>query len=59
MSNSQSSYVEQAEVVPVTPEHEAPIGFFIIGIVVNLVLITAYFVWAYKQWKKPGKSDRS
>lgn len=35
------------------PEHEAPIGFFAIGLVVNLVLITAYFIWAYKQWKKP------
>jgi hypothetical protein len=56
MSNRQSSYSEQAEADPATPQHEAPIGFFAIGIVVNLVLITAYFIWAYKQWKKPGKT---
>lgn len=59
MSNNQSSYSEQAEVVPIMPQHEAPIGFFAIGIVVNLVLITAYFIWAYKQWKKPGKRNKS
>jgi hypothetical protein len=59
MSNEQSSYSEQAEADPATPQHEAPIGFFAIGIVVNLVLITAYFIWAYKQWKKPGKADKS
>jgi hypothetical protein len=58
MSNKQSSYSEQAEADPATPQHEAPIGFFAIGMVVNLVLITAYFVWAYKQWKKPGKADK-
>lgn len=28
--------------------------FFTIGIVINLVMITAYFVWAFKQWKKAG-----
>lgn len=58
MSNKQSSYSEQAEASPATLQHEAPIGFFAIGIVVNLVLITAYFIWAYKQWKKPGKADK-
>ena len=57
MSNSQSSQVEQAVIVPETPEHEAPIGFFVIGIVINLVLITAYFIWAYKQWKKSDRRD--
>jgi heme/copper-type cytochrome/quinol oxidase subunit 2 len=28
------------------------IGFFGIGVVINVVMITAYFIWAYKQWKK-------
>ncbi len=55
MSNKQSSYSEQTEADPVTPQHEVSIGFFAIGIVVNVVLITAYFIWAYKQWKKPDK----
>jgi len=39
--------------------HQAPIGFFAIGIVINVVLITAYFIWAYKQWKKPRSRDES
>ena len=59
MSNKQSSYSEQTAVDPVTPQHEVSIGFFAIGIVVNLVLITAYFIWAYKQWKKPDKPDKA
>ena len=29
-------------------------AFFAVGIVINLVMITAYFVWAYKQWGKTG-----
>ena len=27
-------------------------AFFAVGIVINLVMITAYFIWAYKQWGK-------
>jgi len=33
------------------------IGFFAIGIVVNIVMITAFFIWARKQWKKTSKTD--
>ena len=49
------SHTESSEVSTVPAGHEAPVGFFAIGLVVNLVLITAYFVWARKQWKKPDK----
>ena len=31
--------------------------FFAVGIVINLVMITAYFFWAYKQWGKSGARD--
>lgn len=31
--------------------------FFAVGIVINLVMITVYFIWAYKQWGKTGTSD--
>jgi hypothetical protein len=27
-------------------------AFFVVGAVINIVMITAYFIWAYKQWKK-------
>jgi len=58
VSTEKSNYSEQSDANPVLPGHEAPIGFFAIGIVINLVLITAYFIWAYKQWKKPQKRDQ-
>lgn len=57
MSKQQLSHTEASEVTTVSTGHEAPVGFFAIGLVVNLVLITAYFVWARKQWKKPGRRD--
>ena len=28
------------------------IGFFAVGIVINIALVAAYFIWAYKQWKR-------
>jgi len=27
-------------------------AFFAIGMVINLIILVAFFVWAYKQWKK-------
>ena len=64
MSNHQSSSSEtSAATVSVdsnpTINEGAPIGFFAIGIGVNLVLIAAYFIWALRQWKKPGARDKS
>jgi hypothetical protein len=32
-------------------------GFFAIGFVINIVMITAFFLWARKQWKKTSKAD--
>ena len=58
MSNNTTAYTEQS-----LPDHTGAepdfslAGFFAIGMVVNLVLITAYFIWAYKQWGKKDKND--
>ena len=27
-------------------------AFYAVGIVINLVMIAAYFIWAFKQWNK-------
>ncbi len=27
-------------------------GFFAVGIVINIALVAAYFIWAYKQWNR-------
>ena len=31
--------------------------FFAVGIVVNLVLITAFVLWAIRQWKKTDRRE--
>ena len=57
MNENTIAYTEQP-VADSPPEQKDPlIVFFGIGIVINLVMITAYFIWAYKQWKKPGKPE--
>jgi len=57
VSNQLTSYTEQPA-ADSGPEHnDSMIVFFGIGIVINVVMITAYFIWAYKQWKKSDKQD--
>jgi hypothetical protein len=34
-----------------------PMAFFAIGIAINLALLTAFALWAVRQWKKGGKRD--
>lgn len=52
-------YTEQvAAVVEIQPEVEQEdltINFFIIGGVINIVMIFSYFIWAFRQWKKIDK----
>ncbi len=31
--------------------------FFAAGVVINLVMITAYIIWAYRQWNKQAAND--
>ena len=38
-------------------EREDLTTFFAVGVIINIVMITAYFFWAYKQWGKTGTSD--
>ena len=57
MSDQTAAYTEQP--VPAAPQEadDSLVGFFAIGMVINLVLITAYFIWAYKQWGKKQEKD--
>ena len=57
MSESQTTYTEQPAAVQTAPQNESLMVFLGIGVVINLVLITAYFVWARKQWKKTDRRD--
>ena len=57
MSDKVTAYSEQPAVENVSAQHEPSLGFWGVGIALNLVLITAYFVWAYKQSKKRRDED--
>ena len=57
MSNQLTSYTEQPAADSGSEQNDSMIVFFGIGIVINVVMITAYFIWAYKQWKKSDKQD--
>jgi len=32
-------------------------GFFAIGLVINVVMLIAFFIWAYRQWNKKGNNS--
>jgi len=40
-----------------TREHGPGLGFFAVGMVINIVLIVAFFVWAVKQRRNKKKQD--
>ena len=40
---------------PVSEEHNPGTSFFVIGGVINITMILAYFVWAFGAWKKVDK----
>ncbi len=50
--SSSDTHLEQS-----TPEAESSgpsVEFFAVGIIINIVLVAAYLIWAYKQWNKSG-----
>ena len=51
-SNAGAKTVQTTQPAPVHNGGDATMGFFAVGIVINLVMITAYFIWAFRQWKK-------
>lgn len=57
MDGQISASVEQ----PISVAEDKPVDslfyFFAAGIVVNIVLILAYFLWATRQWKMKGKEN--
>jgi hypothetical protein len=57
VSGKLTSYTEQPAVDSGPEQNHPMLGFFGIGVVINVVMITAYFIWAYKQWKKSEKQD--
>ena len=49
---SENTILQSEESVPPSGETTGPsIEFFAVGIAINLILIAAFFVWAFKQGK--------
>jgi len=57
MNTDTSNYTEQPSAADTTSPQHPLFGFFAIGIAVNVVLIAAYLVWAFRQWKKKGRAE--
>jgi hypothetical protein len=54
--------LQSGETDPVSTEQPDPVnqgehlyGFFAIGMIINVVMLIAFFIWAYRQWKKTDK----
>ena len=55
---------QSGETNPVITEQPDPVqqgehlyGFFAIGMIVNVVMLLAFFIWAYRQWNKKGTGE--
>jgi hypothetical protein len=51
-STTAAKTVQTTQPEPVHNGGDATLAFFAVGMVINLVMITAYFIWAFRQWKK-------
>ncbi|MDH5356700.1 MAG: hypothetical protein OEY09_19835 [Gammaproteobacteria bacterium] len=56
-NNLTTTYTEQPVSAPEHESNDLTIGFFAIGMAINIIMITAYFIWAYRQWGKSNKKD--
>ncbi len=49
-------YTEQP--VKEVEKEDLTMNFFVVGGVINIVMILAYFVWAVRQWKRIDKLNK-
>lgn len=54
-NSSVSLHTEQPVAVSAAEEKDLTINFYVVGGVINIVMITAYFIWALKAWKRADK----
>ena len=58
-TSSLSSYTEQpASVAALAEEKDHSNNFYIVGGVINIVMISAYFIWAFRAWKRADKRKK-
>lgn len=62
MSTASSKYIISTQAIQPVPEgmysREDLSVFFSIGIVINIVMVIGFFVWAVKQWRKHDSSEK-
>lgn len=54
-NSSVSLHTEQPVSVSAEEEKDLTTNFYVVGGVINIVMITAYFIWAFGAWKKADK----
>ena len=54
-NSSVSLHTEQHVSVSAEEEKDLTTNFYVVGGVINIVMITAYFIWAFGAWKKADK----
>ena len=50
-----SAHTEQAASVSAQEEKDHTTNFYLVGGAINITMITAYFIWAFRAWKKADK----
>ena len=48
-------HTEQPVSVPELEEKDLTTNFYLVGGAINITMITAYFIWAFRAWKKADK----
>lgn len=54
-STAVSMHTEQPVSVPEVEEKDLSTNFYLVGGVINITMIAAYFIWAFAAWKKADK----
>jgi cytochrome bd-type quinol oxidase subunit 2 len=55
-SGTLTAHIEQP--VQETEQKDLTVNFFVVGGVINIMMILAYFIWAFFQWKKIDKRNK-
>jgi hypothetical protein len=50
-----NAHTEQPAAVPPAEEKDLTTNFYVVGGIINIVMISAYFIWAVRAWKKADK----
>lgn len=55
--NASTTNTPQIEKKEILSEDRDLGGFFIIGLIINLVMMSSFFIWALGQWRKTNKTS--